>query len=133
MFLGTFDTNIMDKGRLALPKKIREELGGGRMVATIGFEVCIFGFREKEWEHVTETELTRPLFSDRQGRDLRRKMYSEATNIELDGQGRFVLPKSMIEYARIKSDVVVIGTGDHFEIWSTSVWRKYRESLANVP
>ncbi len=126
MFLGSFEPNLMDKGRIALPKKIREELGGSRLILTIGFEDCILGFTEKMWEEVTRSELERPLFSDKAGRDLRRKMYSEAINVELDSQGRCVIPKSMLDYAQISSALIVIGAGDHFEIWSKVIWEEYR-------
>ncbi len=129
MFLGSFEPNLMEKGRIALPKKIREELGSSRLILTIGFETCILGFTEKMWEEVTKTELSRPLFSDKEGRDLRRKMYSEAINLELDGQGRCVLPKSMLDYAQIANELVVIGAGDHFEIWEKIRWEEYRNSM----
>lgn len=132
MFLGTFAPNLMDKGRVALPKKVREQLVGGRVVLTIGFEDCIFGFTEKIWEEVTKSELTRPLFSDQVSRDLRRKMCAEAVNIELDSQGRFIIPSSMMEYAGIKNEVVIIGAGDHFEIWDKGRWAEYRVKLAKV-
>lgn len=129
MFLGTFEPILMDGGRLALPKKIREALGGKRLILTIGFEECVFGFKEKEWENVTSPELSRPLFSDKEGRDLRRKMCSEAQDCELDGQGRFIIPQSMLEFAKVKKDIKIIGAGDHFEIWSTQVWEEYRRGM----
>ncbi len=110
MFLGTYKPNLMEKGRVALPKKIRNELSCERMVLTIGFEECIFGFREKDWGDITQEELSRPLFSDRQGRDLRRKMCATATVIDLDAQGRFILPENMKKYAGINEQVVIIGT-----------------------
>lgn len=128
MFLGTYEINLMEKGRMALPKKIREMSGGQRVVITIGFEECIFGFTEGNWYEVTKGELTRPLFSDKEGRDLRRKMCSAATAVELDAQGRFVIPQSMINYAGIKEKLVIIGAGDHFEIWDKDKWEEYRSS-----
>ena len=126
MFLGTFEPNLMDKGRIALPKKIRQELSEERMVLTIGFEKCIFGFKNKDWEMVTQAELNRPLFSDKEGRDLRRKMCAEAVNVELDSQGRFVVPEAMVNFADITNKIVVIGAGDHFEIWNKKQWEDYR-------
>lgn len=129
MFLGTFEPNLMDRGRLALPKKIRDELGGDRLILTIGFEKCIFGFKEKSWEEVTKSELTRPLFSDRIGRDLRRQMCAQAVNIELDSQGRFIIPGDMLQYAAIAETVTLIGAGDHFEIWSKKTWENYLTEL----
>lgn len=131
MFLGTFEPNLIGKGRLALPKKIREELGSQRMVLTIGFEKCVFGFKEKDWEEVVKPELSRPLFSDSQGRDLRRKMCVNAIVVELDSQGRFVIPENMMKFAGIADGkVTVIGAGDHFEIWNSTIWQKYFQGLA---
>lgn len=129
MFLGTFEPNLMEKGRIALPKKIRAELGNLRLVLTVGFETCIFGFTEKMWEEVTKTELSRPLFSDAEGRDLRRKMCAEAINIELDSQGRFIVPEKMLLFACIKESLVIIGAGDHFEIWDKKTWEEYRQRM----
>lgn len=129
MFLGTYQPNLIGKGRIALPKKIRNELGSERMVLTIGFEECIFGFEERNWEEVTKAELSRPLFSDRQGRNLRRKMCADALIIELDSQGRFVIPENMMKFAGIKDKVTIIGAGDHFEIWESKIWEEYSAQL----
>lgn len=131
MFLGTFTPNLMEKGRIALPKKIREELTGNRLILTIGFENCIFGFSQIAWEEVVKPELLRPLFSDKQGRDLRRKMCAAAVNIELDSQGRLVIPPEMMNFAKIKESVVIIGAGEHFEIWSNKQWEEYRAEIQN--
>ena len=65
MFLGTYQHNLMDKARLALPKKLRNELSGGKMILTIGFEQCILGFDEVKWEETTKVELEKPLFTDK--------------------------------------------------------------------
>jgi MraZ protein len=129
MFLGTFEPNLMEGSRIALPKKIREELGGQRVILTVGFDQCIFGFTEKAWEEATKPELMRPLFSDPEGREIRRKMFSEALLIELDSQGRFIIPERMITIGNIKNNVLVIGAGDHFEIWDKQKWESYREEM----
>lgn len=117
----------MSGGRIALPKKIREELTGRRLILTIsiGDEPCIYGFSEKMWETVTMPELSKPLFSDKTGRDLRRKVFSEASNIELDSQGRCIIPERMLKFADIKREILVKGNGDHFEIWDKDMWNKY--------
>jgi len=130
MFLGTFEPNLMTKGRVSLPKKLRDELSGNHLVLTIGFEDCIFGFTQRVWEEVTKPELERPLFSDKEGRDLRRKMCSEAISVELDSQGRFIIPARMFEYAKIKEKLIIIGAGDHFEIWDKQSWEEYRKKLS---
>jgi len=127
MFLGTYKPNLIGKGRVALPKKIRNELGAERMVLTVGFDKCIFGFNEKSWEEIIKPELSRPLFSDPEGRRLRRKMCREAMVVNLDAQGRFVIPEAMLKYAQLKKNLTIIGAGDHFEIWDQSLWKEYLE------
>ena len=99
------------------------------MVLTVGFEKCVFGFDEGDWEKIVSPELERPLFSDSEGRKLRRKMCAEAMVIRLGAQGRFVLPERMQRFAGIKEQVVLIGAGDHFEIWEKSEWDRYSQKL----
>lgn len=129
MFLGTYKPNLIGKGRIALPKKVREELRGTRMVLTIGFEKCVFGFDEKNWEEIVSPELSRPLFSDEEGRKLRRKMCMEAMVVTLDSQGRFVIPDEMLKFAGINESLVIVGAGDHFEIWNKEKWEIYKKEL----
>lgn len=129
MFLGTYYPNLISKGRIALPKKIREQLVSNKIVLTVGFEKCIFGFDEKDWEEIVKPELLRPLFSDAEGRDLRRKMCMEAMVIKLGAQGRIVIPEAMMEYAGIKDKLTLIGAGDHFEIWEDGRWTEYKKKI----
>lgn len=96
---------------------------------TIGFEEGVFGFTEKKWEETISSELNKPLFSDKEGRDLRRKMCAEAVNIELDAQGRFVMPARMLNFCNLTNEAVIIGAGDHFEIWDVDKWKEYRKGL----
>ena len=126
MILGTYKPKLIGERRIALPRKIRKEIKGKRIVMTIGFEKCILGFEEKKWEEVTASDLARPL-SDSEGRELRRKMFAEATVVDLGVQGRFVIPEVMAKYAGIKDEVNLIGAGDHFEIWEPVSWQKYKE------
>lgn len=128
MLLGTYQPTLIGKNRLALPSKLRREIKGNRLVLTVGFEECILGFEEKRWEEVTASDLSRPL-SDSEGRDLRRKMFTEAMVITLDSQGRFVVPGTMMKYAGIKTKLTIIGAGDHFEIWDSDRWDIYRQEL----
>lgn len=129
MLLGTYKPTLIGRNRLALPAKLRREIRDEKIVLAIGFENCIMGFEEKKWEEVTKADLSRPL-SDSEGRDLRRKMCMNAQTIALDSQGRFVVPEEMAEYGKIKEDVMIIGAGDHFEIWDENSWRDYEKTMA---
>lgn len=124
MFLGTYRPNLIGKNRLALPMKLRKEIRDDRLVLAIGFDKCILGFEEETWKKVTAEDLSRPL-SDREGRELRRKMFPGAVVLEMGVQGRFVIPEEMARYAGIKEGVVLIGAGDHFEIWEETRWEEY--------
>jgi len=125
MLLGTYEPTLIGKNRLALPAKLRKEISGDRLVLAIGFEECILGFEEKKWEEATAVDLATAL-SDKQGRDLRRKMFSQAEVVELDSQGRIVVPESLTSDRELKEEIVVIGAGDHFEIWNKKQWEDYR-------
>lgn len=124
MFLGEFQQNITEGARLALPKKIREKIGGKLVVLAKGFEKCIFGYRQEDWELESQKQLEVPI-SDAKIRNLKRYMYSGASEVSLDGQGRFILPPNLKSYAGILEKVTVIGAGDHFEIWDGEAWAKH--------
>jgi len=130
VLLGTYEPNLIGKNRFALPVKLRNEIKGNRLVLSVGFEDCILGFEEKKWQEVTAADLAKPL-SDPEGRELRRKMFSQAEVVELDSQGRLVIPESLLSKEEWKGTIVVIGAGDHFEIWKKDSWEEYRASMRN--
>ncbi|MBI5452811.1 division/cell wall cluster transcriptional repressor MraZ [Candidatus Gottesmanbacteria bacterium] len=127
MLLGTYEPNLIGKNRLVLPAKLRKEIKGNRLVLAVGFEECILGFEEKKWQEATAADLAKPL-SDPEGRNLRRRMFSQAVQVELDSQGRLVVPENLTSRGEFKDEIVVIGAGDHFEIWEKKRWEEYRSS-----
>lgn len=129
MLLGTYEPSYLGKGRVALPKKIRGEVPGERVILTVGFESCIVGFDEKTWNEVVRPELEKPFFSDEEARRMRRKMCVHAMVVPIDKQGRIIIPESMLSFAQIKNAVTIIGAGDHFEIWETNSWNTYAKQL----
>jgi len=127
MLLGTYETKLIGKNRLVLPSKLRKEISGDRIVLSVGFEPCILGFAEKKWEEVTAPDLARPL-SDPEGRDLRRKMFSKAVVVEIDSHSRFVIPENIAE-TDLANKIIILGAGDHFEIWEAKKWEEYERKL----
>lgn len=127
MLLGTYQLNLIGKNRLVLPSKLRKEISGDRIILSVGFEPCILGFAEKKWEEVTASDLSRPL-SDQEGRDLRRKMFSNAVVVEIDSHSRFVVPENLIKVP-LGGPITIIGAGDHFEIWESNKWEEYSAKL----
>ncbi|HHH14184.1 MAG TPA: division/cell wall cluster transcriptional repressor MraZ [candidate division WWE3 bacterium] len=130
LFLGEYRPNMVSGSRMALPKQIREALCSDKLVLSRGFERCIFGFSQDFWRAESKKALAGPI-SDKQARLLRRYMFSGAFEVSFDKQGRVVVPKNLLDYAGIKvgEEVLLIGAGDHFEIWNKKAWKK---NLKNI-
>lgn len=128
MFLGSFVPSFdINSRRLALPKKIRAYLAKNEVILSFGFEKCIFGFDTKSWQKQSQKQLDLPL-TQRSSRDLRRFFFASAASVTLDDQGRLVIPSTLLDYAQVEKPVI-IGAGDHFEIWDQRVWQKERSRL----
>lgn len=121
MFLGEYHTNFTGQGRVVLPKKFRQDVGNKGVILSRGFEGCIWGFSLEDFEKEAQKQLETTV-TEQKGRDVRRYLFSAAESIRLDDQGRFIIPNSLLEYAKLKDRVVIIGAGDHFEIWDRKAW-----------
>jgi len=129
MFLGTFTPSLATTGQVALPSKLRSALGSDRAFITAGFDKCINGFSVEDWKKISEQELTKPL-STEDGRKIRHQMFTKAVEVDLDDQGRFVIPETLREFAGIKTQIAVVGAGDHFEIWDKDEWLSYTSTIS---
>jgi MraZ protein len=130
MFLGEYQPNLTDGSRLALPKKLREQILGDEIVLSRGFEKCIFVYDKADWMLETQKQVDNPI-TDSRTRDLKRYMFSSASDCKLDSQGRLVLPSNLQGYAELSKNITVIGAGDHIEIWNTENWNEYFTKLSN--
>lgn len=128
MFLGEYQLRFSGKGRIVLPRKMRQQLDGNLIILSRGFEGCIWGFSEKGFEEESNKQLEISATEER-ARMLRRYLFSGSVPVELDSQGRFVIPSALLTYAKAVKDVVVIGAGDHFEIWNNTIWKKHLEKI----
>lgn len=124
MYLGEYTPNVTEGARIALPKKLRDQIDGNSLILSRGFENCIFGYDKEDWVKEAGKQVDLPI-SDQKVRTLKRYMFSGASDVELDSQGRLVIPASLKEYAGIGEDIVVIGAGDHFEIWNCEIWKQH--------
>lgn len=124
LFLGEYDHALDERGRITLPRKMRLELGDDEIILSRGFDMCIFGFDRTSWEKEASKHLEAPV-TDEKAREVRRYMFSGAQKVDVDKLGRILLPAQLKEYAAITQQVMVIGAGDHFEIWEASAWKKY--------
>lgn len=129
MFLGEYKTKFSGKGRIILPSKMREELKGAKVIIlSRGFEECIWGFSPIDFEKEASRQLEVSATEER-ARMLRRYLFSASAPVELDAQGRFVIPSALLMYAKVGSEIVIIGAGDHFEIWNKSFWEKHLKAI----
>jgi len=124
VFYGEYLVSFTAGGRLVLPKKIRALIKGTQFVVTKGFDRCLSGYDATDWQNRSSEFLTSSLLST-EALELRRIVFSGAVYVELDEQGRFVLPKNLFEYLEITDKAIFVGVGDHFEIWSQNKWRNY--------
>lgn len=132
LFLGEYEPNITEGNRLALPKKIRECLGGENLILTRGFENCIAGYRQDTWQEQSEARSTQSTDSQK-NRQLHRYLFSGAAELMVDRQGRVVIPSNLLDYARVSqsdNQTMVVGVGDHFEIWNKADWQSYLTKIS---
>ena len=128
MFLGEYHTKFSGKGRVILPKKMRQAIEGSVVILSRGFEGCIWGFDIKLWQKEAKKQLEISATEER-ARYLRRYLFSSSEPVEFDSQGRFVIPSALLTYASLNNEVVIIGAGDHFEIWNKRIWKKHLKEI----
>lgn len=128
MFLGEYQLKFSGQGRIVLPAKIREELVIRQTILSRGFEGCIWGFSPEGFKKESKRQLEISATEER-ARYLRRYLFSGSVPVELDSQGRFVIPSTLLAYAKLGEEVVIIGAGDHFEIWNSEFWKKHLKEI----
>lgn len=126
MLMGEYHHNIDDKKRLIIPSKFREEIGD-KFVVTRGLDGCLFVYSLDNWEKIISKLKTLP-FTKKDARVFMRFFLSAASICEFDKQGRINLVNSLIEYAKIEKECVIIGVNDRLEIWAVE---KFNELLSN--
>jgi MraZ protein len=124
MFIGEYTHSIDPKGRMAVPSKMRRELGGGAVI-TRGLDQCLWVFTKKEWENLAGKLAQLPI-SDPKSRAFSRLMLAGAMEVEFDSQGRALIPGYLKEYANLKREAVIAGLYNRLEIWETSAWQKFK-------
>jgi MraZ protein len=130
MFLGRYQHSIDDKGRLMVPARFRELLEGGAYL-TQGFDKCLMVMTETHFTQVYET-ITSMSLTDPNARLLRRLIFSNAYQVELDKIGRILVPGNLRQYAGFENDAVITGQGEYFEIWAPAEWDKQAALLGDA-
>jgi MraZ protein len=131
MFLGQFQHNLDDKGRLMIPARFRELLEGGAYI-TQGFDKCLMVMTEAYFKQVYERIETMNL-ADPTARLLRRLILSNAYPIEVDKVGRILMPQNLRAFLGIENgELIVAGQGEYFEVWTPALWNEQMTELQNT-
>ena len=135
MFRGANKLTLDAKGRLVMPTRYRERLRercGGHIVVTVDKDRCLLIYPLPDWEDI-ERKLNKLPTLDPQKRGLQRLMVGYATDLELDGHGRLLLPANLREFGQLTRDAMLIGQGLRFELWDEARWNaQCDEWLANA-
>jgi MraZ protein len=126
-FSSEYECRLDAKGRIVLPAKIKAQLpeaSGNNIVVTRGFEPCLVVYPQVEWKKVFSKVSGLNEFNE-EYRNFQRNFLRGNTEVDLDSNGRFLIPKTMLKYAQIEKEVIVVGMGNRVELWNASLYEKY--------
>ena len=130
MFLGQFQHNLDEKGRLMIPAPFRQSLEGGAFISQ-GFDRCLMVMTEAYFGQVYE-RINAMNLADPAARLLRRMILSTAYQVELDKVGRILVPQNLRQYAGFDGEAIVAGQGKYIEVWSPAEWNKQMNDLQDT-
>jgi len=130
LFRGANKLTLDAKGRLAIPTRFRDRLRescASQLVITIDKDRCLLIYPLPEWHEIERKLMKLPSFN-KAARNLQRLLVGHATEVEMDGQGRVLLPATLREFASLDKHTMLIGQGNKFELWDEESWSAQRES-----
>jgi MraZ protein len=127
VFTGEYRHTVDDKGRIAVPAKFRVQLGAGAVVSR-WLDACLAIHTTDGWEALAAKVAALPI-TDQSARRFQRLIFAGAAEVELDRQGRILLPAYLREHIDLGNEAVVVGSRDHAEIWVPSTWATYAQGL----
>ncbi len=126
MFMSEYNHTIDTKGRLIIPAKFREALGE-EFVVSKGMDGCLFVYANEDWSEFEKKLTSLPLIN-KEARQFARFFLAGAASVEVDKQGRILLPSNLRGFAELDKDVVLVGVGSRIEIWSKEKWEAVSEA-----
>ena len=128
MLLGEYEHTIDDKNRLTLPARFRQSFAAG-IVVSRGIDQCLDVYTREGWETTMASRLAGLDPFTRENRQLRRALFSSGSDADVDKQGRVTIPAGLLAKASLTRDVVVVGVGDHLEVWDRKAWKDEIEDV----
>jgi MraZ protein len=129
VFTGEYRHTVDDKGRIAVPAKFRAQLGAGAVVSR-WLDACLAIHTTQGWESLAAKVAALPI-TDQNARRFQRLIFAGAAEVELDRQGRVLLPAYLRDHIYLGNEAVVVGSRDHAEIWVPATWATYAQGLAD--
>ena len=126
MFFGSFAHTLDEKGRLMIPRKMREELGY-KVYIMQGFDGSLSVYTEDRFLLLSE-EFTRLPFNQKKNRDYLRAQFASTYDMDVDKLGRVQIPAALLKKFVISRNVTVLGMGDHIEIWDSAKYEAYEQT-----
>jgi len=133
-FKGSYEYSVDSKGRINIPAKLRKYVSpeaNDTFVTTRGFEQCLFVYPLDEWNKL-EQSIRQLSSSNPKDRFFTRTLLQYATECQLDGQARITIPKELLQFALIESEVLILGVLERMELWNPNVFQKYLGSQADT-
>lgn len=127
LLTGTYSRTLDDKKRLALPKRLREQLGEKQQLFVApGQDQCLWIYDQGRLEMLAE-KLDQTPATDGEGRVFRRLFFAQMEAVEVDGNGRILVPERLVQFAGLDHDVILIGVRDHMELWDAQRWQAFMQ------
>lgn len=130
MFLGQYHHTIDNKGRLTIPARFRDLIEDGAYI-TQGFDRNLMVLRASTYEGISR-RVNQLSITDPAVRQLRRLIFSTADRVDVDRNGRILIPQFLREVAQVEGEAVVVGVGEYFEIWSSDIWGAQLDQLQDA-
>jgi MraZ protein len=131
MFFGQYRHNVDEKGRLMVPARFRDVLAAAGAYVMEGFDRNLMVMTTSTFERITD-QVAQTNLLDPKARKLSRKIFSNAYAVDVDRAGRILLPLNLRPLADLETEVIVVGVGDYFELWSPANWASQVEMLREL-
>jgi MraZ protein len=131
-FKGSYDYSVDNKGRINIPARLRKYVSpeaNDTFIITRGYEQCLFVYPLDEWnkleQSIRDLSPTNP-----KHRFFMRTLLERATESQLDGQSRIIIPKELLQFAGIENEVLILGVLERIEVWNPHIYKEYQKSQA---